>query len=94
MGRDNSIRVLVRKHAEAPTRENAEALLLTPTQAALTWWALHALRETIAEIPVGGPYDDEYADILRCRADAIDWAHKAMQELADQCRKHKVEIAH
>jgi hypothetical protein len=94
MGRDNSISVIVRKHAEAPTRENAEALMLTPTQAALTWWALHGLRETVATIPVGRPYDDEYADILRCRADAIDWATQTMIWLAEHCKNNKVEIAH
>lgn len=94
MGRESSIRVLVHKHAAAPTREDGEAFYFTPTQAGLAWWGLHALRTQIAELPESFPYDEEYADALRCRADAIDWVTKAMTALAAHAKNHKVEIAH
>jgi hypothetical protein len=50
------------------------------------------LRTRIAEMPTPSPYDDEYADELRCKADAIDWATKTMPALATHARKHGVEV--
>ena len=92
MSRECSLRNVVRKHAEASTRDDAECFLLTPAQAALVWWALDMLRTRIAEMSTPSPYDDEYADELRCKADAIDWASKTMPTLATHARKHKVEV--
>lgn len=75
------VRRAVRIHAEAPTMENREPFHLTPAQARLVWWGLRCLGKTITESVAACDEGGDYADDLRCHADAHEFSRNLMARL-------------
>ena len=76
------IKRAVKIHAEAPTREGLLAFRLTPAQARLVWWGMRCLNHAICESVQACKDDADYADDLRCHADAHEFSRDFMALLA------------
>lgn len=83
----------VRLHAAADTRENSESFLLTPTQAVLVWWGMDRLERAVQDCARWANLYDQYADTLRCHADAVDWSRDFKQKLMAHAKTHNLEVA-
>jgi hypothetical protein len=82
----------VKIHADADTQENKAEFYLTPAQARLVWWGMrclaNAIRESVADCQTGA----DYADDLRCHADADEWGRGFMSRLAGHAEKDSPSI--
>lgn len=78
----------VKIHADASTQDNRLEFRLTPAQARLAYWGMrclgHAIRESVSDCQTGA----DYADDLRCHADADEWARDFMLRLAIHAEMH------
>lgn len=92
MSREYSIRQVVRQHADASTQDGKQEFYFTPSQACLAWWGLWLLVRELGKPIPSSPGDDNFADDLRCYADAIDWSHATMQKLSAHAKAHKCEV--
>ena len=77
----------VKVHACAGTMDGKLAFYLTPAQARLVWWGMRcfgsAVRDSVAACQPG----KDYADDLRCHADADEWSRDFMARLAIHAEK-------
>ena len=82
----------VKIHADADTQEGRLEFYLTPAQARLVWWGMRcfndAVRASVGDCQTGG----DYADDLRCHADADEWARDFMARLAIHAQKDSSPI--
>jgi len=92
MSREYSIRNVVRQHADASTQEHKEPFYFTPSQACLAWWGMWLLVRELGKPIPSSLGDDNFADDLRCYADAIDWARSTMQKLAAHAKGKGLEV--
>lgn len=92
MAMDSSIYRAVYLHAEANTHADGAEFTFTPTQAALAFWGLQLLARHLSKIEPVTHALPEFADELRCRADAIEWASNAMLLLAKHAESHNVRV--
>lgn len=90
---NRDILVAVQKHAAADTRENAAEFRLTPAQACLVWWGMDCLQRAIRDSARWCDLHGEYADSLRCHADAYEWSQSFRRELMAHAKAHKLEVA-
>lgn len=88
-----AITYVVRAHAGAGTRENCEEFQLTPAQASLVWWGMELLERAVRDAARWADLHDEYADTLRCHADAIEWSRAFKRDLLGHVKSHKMEVA-
>lgn len=77
----SQVKRAVKIHAEAPTREKQAEYLLTPAQARLVWWGMRCLNAAIRESVIACHDGGDYADDLRCHADATEWGRDFMDRL-------------
>lgn len=82
----------VKLHADADTLKGRLEFSLTPAQARLVWWGMRffsdAVRESVGDCDTG----NDYADDLRCHADADEWARDFMARLAIHAQKDSLPI--
>lgn len=86
---DFQIRRATKIHADAPTRDGMLEFRLTPSQARLTWWAMRCLTQAIRESVASCQDTADYADDLRCHADAAEWIKDFMDRLAVHAEKDR-----
>lgn len=72
----------VKIHADASTHDNMLEFRLTPAQARLAYWGMRCLSNAIRESVYACQTGADYADDLRCHADADEWARDFMARLA------------
>lgn len=87
---DQLLRV-VRLHAEASTNENRAAFYMTPAQAALSWWGLYLLLRALRDSANACGVHGDYADNLRCHADAVEVSKRMMAQLWAHAKDHSLE---
>lgn len=90
---NNQLLRAVRIHAEAGTRENSQQFSLTPSQAVLVWWAMDRLEHAIQDSARWASLYDDYADTLRCHADAVEWSKNFRKQLLKHAQAHKLEVS-
>lgn len=71
----------VKIHADASTHDNRLEFRLTPAQARLAYWGMRCLSKAICESVYACRPGADYADDLRCHADADEWARDFMGRL-------------
>ena len=82
----------VKIHACADTHESRTEFYLTPAQARLVWWGMHCLGNAIRESVCDCRIAADYADDLRCHADADEWGKDFMSRLAVHAQQNSPTI--
>lgn len=77
----------VKIHADASTQDNGLEFRLTPAQARLAYWGMRCLSNAIRKSVYDCQIGSDYADDLRCHADADEWARDFMARLAIHAEK-------
>lgn len=88
---------VVRLHADADTQENTAAFHLTPTQAALVWWAMRRLESAIRDSAGwvhewDSLHEATWSDNMRCHADAAEWSREFRHKLEAHAKAHDLEV--
>lgn len=78
---DFQVKRAVKIHADSDTHENRLEFYLTPAQARLVWWGMRFLNAAIRESVHACQGGVDYADDLRCHADATEWSRHFMARL-------------
>lgn len=89
---NDQIHRAVRLHAEADTRANSLEFRLTPSQACLVWWGMRLLNRAIRDSSRWCDDGAEFADSLRCHADAVEWSKAFMNQLDGHAKDHNLEV--
>ena len=90
---NDAIVYVVRAYAGANTRENSTEFRLTPAQASLVWWGMEILERTVRDSARWCDLYNDYADTLRCHADAVEWSRDFKKELLTHVKNHNMEVA-
>lgn len=91
---NNAIVYVVRAYAGAAERKNITEFRLTPAQASLVWWGMELLERAVRDSARWCDlHNEDYADTLRCHADAVEWSQNFRKELLSHVKNHKMEVA-
>ena len=75
------IKRAVKIHADANTQENGMAFYFTPAQARLVYWGMHCFNQAVIASVQDCECGADYADDIRCHADAYEWSRKLITSL-------------
>ena len=82
----------VKIHADADTQESRTEFYLTPAQARLVYWGIHCLRQAIHASVGDCQIGADYADDIRCHADADEWGRVFMGRLGAHAEQNSPTI--
>ncbi len=90
---DVQIKRAVKIHADAPLQQGPQIqFYFTPAQARLAYWGMHCLRHAIRDSSNACALTADYADDIRCHADAEEWSRGFMNRLGEHATQGSAPI--
>ena len=89
---DDQVRHVVRLFGQDEGAADRKAIVLTPSQAVLVYWALREFVMRAGGSVRSQVVNHDYPQTLRDHARVVDWCHRLQVELVEYAREHELEV--